>query len=495
MYRIGFDNEKYLKMQSEYINERINKFGNKLYLEFGGKLFDDFHASRVLPGFAPNSKVQMLKQLSDKAEIVLVINATDIEKNKILGDHGITYDEDILRLIDLFRKEGLYVGSVVITQFSEQQSASRFKKRLEQLEITVYLHYPITDYPTNIPLIVSDEGFGKNDYIQTAKPLVIVTAPGPGSGKMAVCLSQLYHEFKNGVQAGYAKFETFPVWNLPLRHPINLAYEAATTNLNDINLIDPFHMEAYNKTSISYNRDVEGFPILSAIFNEIWGDSPYKSPTDMGVNMVGYCISDDYVCQYAANQEIVRRYYNALCENRTYGGVRPEIQKLELLMKTAGISAQSRAVVSHALAKAEASQCPSMAIELADGTIITGRTTPLLGAASAALLNTLKFLAGIHDDVKLISPIMIEPIQKLKIDFLGNSNPRLHTDEVLIALSICTATNPIAELVLEQLPKLKNSEAHSTVILSQVDINVLKKLGINITCEPAYNNKQLYHKN
>jgi len=494
-YRIGFDNEKYLKMQSECINERIDKFGNKLYLEFGGKLFDDFHASRVLPGFAPNSKVQMLKQLADKAEIVLAINAADIEKNKTRGDNGITYDEDILRLIDSFRKEGLYVGSVVITQFSEQQSASRFKRRLEQLEITVYLHYPIADYPTNIPLIISGEGFGRNDYIRTARPLVIVAAPGASSGKMATCLSQLYHEFKNGVQAGYAKFETFPVWNLPLRHPVNLAYEAATTNVGDINLIDPFHMEAYNTTAISYNRDVEGFPILSAIFKEIWGGSPYKSPTDMGVNMVGCCISDDEVCQYAANQEIVRRYYDALCEDRTHGGLRPEIQKLELLMNTAGISVRDRAVIAHALSKSEASECPSIAIELPDGTVITGKTSSLLGAAAAVLLNTLKFLAGIHDDVKLISPIMIEPIQKLKIDFLGGNNPRLHADEVLIALSICTATNPIAELVLEQLPKLKNSEAHSTVILSQVDINILKKLGINVTCEPRYNNKQLYHKN
>ena len=494
MYRIGFDNEKYLKMQSECINERINKFGNKLYLEFGGKLFDDFHASRVLPGFAPNSKVQMLKQLSDKAEIVLVINATDIEKSKTHGDNGITYDDDILRLIDSFRKEGLYVGSVVITQFSEQQSASRFKRRLEQLEITVHIHYYIADYPTNIPLIISDEGFGKNDYIHTTKPLVIVTAPGPGSGKMAVCLSQLYHEFKNGVQAGYAKFETFPVWNLPLRHPVNLAYESATTNLNDINLIDPFHMEAYNSTATSYNRDVECFPVLSAVFKEIWGSSPYKSPTDMGVNMVGYCISDDEVCQYAANQEIIRRYYNALCEDRTNGGLKSDIQRLELLMKTAGISTQDRKVVSHSLVKAEANESPAMAIELPDGAVITGKTSPLLGAASAALLNTLKYLAGIHDDVKLISPSMIEPIQKLKVEFLGNNNPRLHTDEVLIALSICTATNPIAELILAQLPKLKHSEAHSTVILSQVDINVLKKLGINITCEPVYNNKKLYHK-
>ena len=494
MYRIGFDHEKYLKMQSERINERIGRFGNKLYLEFGGKLFDDFHASRVLPGFSPNSKVQMLKQLSDKAEIVLVINAADIEKNKTHGDHGITHDEDILRLIDAFVKEGLYVGSVVISQFSEQPSASRFKRRLEQLGITVYLHYYIADYPTNIPLIISGEGFGRNDYIKTSRPLVIVASPGASSGKMAACLSQLYHEFKRGVQAGYAKFETFPVWNLPLRHPINLAYEAATTNINDINLIDPFHMEAYGETAINYNRDVEGFTILSAIFKEICGDSPYKSPTDMGVNVIGWCISDDEICQRAANQEIIRRYYNALCEDRTHGGVKAEIQKLELLMKTAGISIGDRAVVAPALEKSEINKCPAMAIELADGTIITGKTSSLLGAASAALLNTLKFLAGIHDDVKLISPIMIEPIQKLKIDFLGNNNPRLHTDEVLIALSICTATNHTAELVLDQLPKLKNGEAHSTVILSQVDINILKKLGINVTCEPAYNNKLLYNK-
>jgi len=494
MYRIGFDNEKYLKMQSEHINERINKFGNKLYLEFGGKLFDDFHASRVLPGFAPNSKVQMLRQLADKAEIVLVINATDIEKNKTHGDHGITHDEDILRLIDEFRREGLYVGSVVITHFAKQPSASRFKRRLEQLEITVYLHYMISGYPSNIPLIISGEGFGKNDYVHTSRPLVVVASPGASSGKMAVCLSQLYHEFKRGVKAGYAKFETFPVWNLPLRHPLNLAYEAATTNINDINVIDPFHMEAYNTTAISYNRDVEGFPILSAVFKEIWGDSPYKSPTDMGVNMVSHCISDDEVCQYASNQEIIRRYFGALREERTHGDKKSEIQKLEMLMKTAGISVQDRGVVSRARAKAEAEECPVMAIELADGKIITGKTSDLLGAASAALLNTLKFLAGINDDVKLIAPVMIKPIQKLKIDFLGNRNPRLHTDEVLIALSICTATNHTAELVLDGLPKLRNSEAHSTVILSQVDINVLKKLGINVTCEPVYNTKKLYHK-
>ncbi|MCL2095975.1 MAG: DUF1846 domain-containing protein [Oscillospiraceae bacterium] len=495
MYRVGFDNEKYLKLQSENINERINRFGNKLYLEFGGKLFDDFHASRVLPGFSPNSKVQMLKQLTDKAEIVLVINAADIEQNKTRGDRGITYGDDIMRLTDAFRREGLYVGSVVITQFDGQPSASRFKKRLEQLEIKVYLHYPITDYPTNIPLIISGEGLGKNDYIHTSRPLVIVASPGASSGKMAVCLSQLYHEFvKYNIKAGYAKFETFPVWNLPLRHPVNLAYEAATTNINDINLIDPFHMEAYNKTATSYNRDVEGFSILNAIFKQIWGESPYKSPTDMGVNMILECIGGDEVCRRAANQEIIRRYYNALCEDRTRGGLKPEIQKLEMLMQTAGISAGDRIVVSRALEKSETEQCPAVAFELPDGKIITGKTSSLLGAASAALLNTLKFFAGINDDVKLISPVMIEPIQKLKVGFLGGGNPRLHTDETLIALSVCAATNPVAEMVLEQLPKLKNSEAHSSVILSQVDINILKKLGINITCEPVYNTKKLYNK-
>jgi uncharacterized protein (UPF0371 family) len=453
----------------------------------------------VLPGFAPNSKVQMLRQLADKAEIILVINAADIEKNKTQGDNGITYDEDILRLIDAFRKEGLYVGSVVITQFAGQPSAEKFRRRLEQLEVTVYLHYFISDYPTNIPLIISSEGFGRNDYIKTdpGRPLAIVASPGASSGKMATCLSQLYHEFRRGVKAGYAKFETFPVWNLPLGHPVNLAYEAATTNVSDINLIDPFHMEAYNNAmAVSYNRDVEGFPILNAIFKEIWGASPYKSPTDMGVNMIGACISDDEVCRRAADQEIIRRYYAAVCDDRARGGIKHEIQKLETLMKTAGISdhRQSRAVVSRALEKSEASESPAMAIELPGGTIITGRTSDLLGAASAALLNTLKFFADVRDDVNLISPIMIQPIQKLKIDFLGNNNPRLHTDEVLIALSICTATNPIAELVLDQLPKLKNSEAHSTVILSQVDMHVLKKLGVNVTCEPTYNNNKLYNK-
>ncbi|MCL2696133.1 MAG: DUF1846 domain-containing protein [Clostridiales bacterium] len=494
MYSIGFDNEKYLTTQSAHITERIAQFAGKLYLEFGGKLFDDFHASRVLPGFAPNSKVQMLGQLKELVEIVLAISATDIEKNKVRGDHGITYDEDILRLIDAFRREDLTVGSVVITKFAGQPEAVSFQHRLERLGVPVYLHYPIADYPTNVPLIVSPEGFGKNDYIPTTRPLVVVTAPGPGSGKLAVCLSQLYHELRRGHKAGYAKFETFPVWNLPLRHPVNLAYEAATTDLSDVTLIDPYHMEAYGKTATNYNRDVDSFPVLNTIFEEIWGSSPYRSPTDMGVNMVGNCISDDKVCRAAAGQEILRRYFHALTQERTGMAVKSEIQKLELLLGAARISVSDRPVVAAARQKAEDSATPALAIELPDGTILCGRTTPLLGAASAALLNCLKFMAGIHDDVKLISPIMIEPIQRLKIGFLGNRNPRLHTDEVLIALSICTATNPTAELVLEQLPKLRNSEAHASVILSQVDINVFKKLGIRLTCDPVYDSKNLFHK-
>ncbi|MCL2665030.1 MAG: DUF1846 domain-containing protein [Defluviitaleaceae bacterium] len=494
MYRIGFSHEKYIALQSEKIAQRIGQFGNKLYLEFGGKLFDDFHASRVLPGFAPNSKVQMLSKLSGIAEIVLVVKASDIEKNKVTGDYGITYDEEILRQTDAFRSEGFLVNSVVISQFAGQDAAVRFKRKLELLGVTVYLHYPIADYPTNIPLITGENGFGQNDFIETERPLIVVAGPGASSGKMAACLSQLYHEFKRGVSAGYAKFETFPVWDLAPRHPINLAYEAATTNVGDINLIDPFHLEAYGVTATSYNRDVEGFLVLDAIFKQIWGVSPYKSPTDMGVNLISECICDEDVCIEAARQEIIRRYYNALCADRNDGGLRQEIQKLELLMNATGAEASQRAVTLAALNKAEQSGTDCVALELPCGTTITGKTTPLLGASAAALLNALKYLANIGDDVKLISPIMIEPIQRLKLHFLGNVNPRLHTDEVLIALSICTATNPTAEKVLEQLPLLKNSEAHSTVILSQVDFNVFKRLGVNITCEPVFHNDRLFRK-
>lgn len=494
MYRVGFDNEKYLQMQSEYIIERINQFGNKLYLEFGGKLFDDFHASRVLPGFQADSKVRLLSTLADKTEIVLVINASDIEKSKIRGDFGITYDADILRLIDAFRQRGLYVGSVVISQYSGQVSSDNFKNYLENLGISVYLHYYIEEYPTNISYILSEEGFGKNEYIKTTRPLVVITAPGPGSGKMATCLSQLYHEYKRGLQAGYAKFETFPVWNLPLNHPINLAYEAATVDLSDVNMIDPFHLEAYGVTTVNYNRDIEVFPILNNIFKKIWGKAHYKSPTDMGVNMVGNCISDDEVCQEASKQEIIRRYFNMQCDIRMGKCRNSDILKLELLMNNADIAPEDRPVVKYALEKAKESEGPCVAIELTDGKIITGRTSSFLGASSAAMLNALKVLARIRDEVHLISPIVIEPIQKLKVDYLGNNNPRLHTDEVLIALSICAATNPMVAIVLDQLHKLKNCEVHSTVILSQVDLDVFRKLGMNVTCEPKYQSKKLYHK-
>ena len=495
MLRLGFDNEKYLQMQSKRIKERISQFGGKLYLEFGGKLFDDYHASRVLPGFKPDSKINMLVQLKDEAEIVLVISAGDIEKNKVRGDLGITYDADVLRLIDAFRGYGLYVGSVVLTQFSGQASAVAYEKKLEGLGIRVYKHYPIEGYPANIPHIVSEDGFGKNDYIETERSLVVITAPGPGSGKMATCLSQLYHENKRGVKAGYAKFETFPIWNIPLRHPVNLAYEAATADLNDVNMIDPFHLEAYGETTINYNRDVEVFPVLNAMFEQIYGESPYKSPTDMGVNMVGNCIFDDEAVCQAARTEIVRRYYKALCDHRKGLLADDVIYKLELLMKQAGTSIADRTVVAAANKKAEETGEPAVAIELPDGTIVTGKTSALLGASSAMLLNALKKLAGIEKKVKLIAPEIIEPIQKLKVGHLGNRNPRLHTDEVLIALSICAVNEPKAALALKQLEKLKCCEVHSTVILSSVDENVFKKLGINLTCEARYETKKLFHRN
>ena len=495
MLRLGFDNEKYLQMQSKRIKERISQFGGKLYLEFGGKLFDDYHASRVLPGFKPDSKINMLVQLKDEAEIVLVISAGDIEKNKVRGDLGITYDADVLRLIDAFRGYGLYVGSVVLTQFSGQASAVAYEKKLEGLGIRVYKHYPIEGYPANIPHIVSEDGFGKNDYIETERSLVVITAPGPGSGKMATCLSQLYHENKRGVKAGYAKFETFPIWNIPLRHPVNLAYEAATADLNDVNMIDPFHLEAYGETTINYNRDVEVFPVLNAMFEQIYGESPYKSPTDMGVNMVGNCIFDDEAVCQAAKTEIIRRYYKALCDHRKGMVADDVIYKLELLMKQAGISIADRTVATAANKRAEETGEPAVAIELDDGTIVTGKTSNLLGASSAMLLNALKKLAGIEKEVKLIAPEIIEPIQKLKVGHLGNRNPRLHTDEVLIALSICAVNEPKAALALKQLEKLKCCEVHSTVILSSVDENVFKKLGINLTCEAKYETKKLFHRN
>ncbi len=494
MNRLGFDNGKYLRLQSQKILERIEQFGGKLYLEFGGKLFDDYHASRVLPGFKPDSKVKMLMQLKDQAEIVIAINADDIEKSKRRGDLGITYDLDVLRLIDAFREIGLYVGSVVITHYRSQHTADIFQKRLMNLGMKVYRHCPIPDYPSNIPLIVSDEGFGKNEYIETDKSLVVVTAPGPGSGKMAVCLSQIYHENKRGVKAGYAKFETFPIWNLPVKHPVNIAYEAATTDLNDVNMIDPFHLEAYGVTAVNYNRDIEIFPVLKAILEKIEGTSPYKSPTDMGVNMAGLCITDDEAVCEASKQEVIRRYFNTRCAHRQGLADRAEVYRLELLMKQLGISEADRPVVQAAKQRAESTGGPAVAIQLHDGRIVTGKTSPLLGASAAMLLNALKELGGIHHDIHLISPIVIEPIQALKVNHMGNHNPRLHTDEILIALSICAATNPTAALALEQLPKLRGCEAHSSVILSRVDENVFQKLGVNITCEPLYQTKKLYHK-
>ena len=493
MYKIGFDNDKYLSLQSEKIKERIAKFGGKLYLEFGGKLFDDYHASRVLPGFHPDSKINMLAQLKDEAEIVIVINAADIEKNKVRSDLGITYDLDVLRLIDAFRGYGLYVGSVCLTRFAGQPSAIAYQKKLESLGMKVYRHYSIPGYPSNIPFIVSDEGYGKNDYIETTRSLVVVTAPGPGSGKMATCLSQLYHENKRGIQAGYAKFETFPIWNLPLKHPVNLAYEAATADLNDVNMIDPFHLEAYGETTVNYNRDVEIFPVLTAIFEGIYGECPYKSPTDMGVNMVGNCIIDDEVCREASNQEIIRRYYHALGRLATGEGSSEEVYKIELLMKQSRITTDLRQVVRAALEKSELSHSPAAAMELPDGTLVTGKTSDLLGPSAALLLNAVKALGNIPDEVHLIAPSAIEPIQKLKVNYLGSQNPRLHTDEILIALSMCAATDENAQIALDQLSKLSDCQAHTSVMLSSVDIKMFQKLGVELTSEPIYEHKKIYH--
>ena len=494
VFNIGFDNDKYIKLQSEHIRKRIEQFGGKLYLEFGGKLYDDYHAARVLPGFKPDSKLQMLLKLKDHAEIVITINAYDIEKSKFREDLGITYESEVLRLIDVFNGVGFYIGSVVLTQYASQPAAEAFSKRLESLGIKVHKHYTIEGYPSNIDLIVSDDGYGKNDYIETKRELVVITGPGPGSGKMAVCLSQLYHEHKRGVAAGYAKFETFPIWNIPIKHPINIAYEAATADLNDVNMIDPFHLEAYGKTAVNYNRDVEIFPILNAIFEQIFGKSQYKSPTDMGVNLVGNCIINDEVTREAAKQEIIRRYYIALCSCKKGYVTQDVVYKIELLMKQAGIDTDYRKVIKPALKKAEATGEPAAAMELPDGTIITGKTSPLLGCSAALLLNALKTLGGIGDEIHLISPAVIEPIQKLKTNHLGNNNPRLHTDEVLLALSISAATSPVAQHAMEQLGKLRGCEVHSTVILPQVDEKVFKKLGINVTCEPQYQTKKCYHK-
>ena len=493
MFRIGFDNDQYIRTQSSHIHERIAKFGNKLYLEFGGKLFDDYHAARVLPGFAPDSKIRMLLQLSSEVEIVIAINSTDIEKNKVRGDLGITYDQEVLRLIDAFRGFGLYVGSVVLTRFEGQSAALTFKNLLEDRGLKVYLHYSIPGYPSDVKRIVSDQGYGKNDYIETTRSLVVVTGPGPCSGKMAVCMSQLYHDNKRGIRSGYAKFETFPVWSLPIEHPVNLAYEAATANVKDVNIVDPYHLAAYGQTSVNYNRDVEIFPVVKAMFEHIYGESPYKSPTDMGVNMVGFCIDDDEAVREAARDEIVRRYYHALCKQRKGESNGEEADKIKMLMTSMGIDEGQRPVIAAALARAEETAAPAVAIQLSDGRVVTGKTSKLLGSVSAMLLNALKALAGIPKEVNLMSPEILEPISALKIERLGNGNPRLHLDEVLIALSICAVSDETARRALECLPQLRNCDAHATVILAQNDTNVLKKLGIHMTSEPRYQTKKLYH--
>ena len=486
MVQRAFDNDKYLQMQSSHIRDRIAQFGGKLYLEFGGKLYDDNHASRVLPGFQPDSKLRMLLQLKDQVEMVIAINADDIEKNKIRGDLGITYDRDVIRLIGVFRDFGLYVSSVVLTRFHGQTLAKAFQSRLEGMGIRVYHHYSIEGYPANTAYVVSEEGFGKNDYIETSRSLVVVTAPGPGSGKLATCLSQVYHEHQRGIQAGYAKFETFPIWNIPLNHPVNLAYEAATADLNDVNMIDPFHLEAYGLTTVNYNRDVEAFPVLEALFEKIMGSCPYKSPTDMGVNMAGNCIFDDEAVKHASRQEIIRRYYVAACDLKQGKCGEEVVRKLELLMRKAGVSPEERTTVAPALEREAQTGDAAAAMELPDGSIVTGRTSDLLGASSALLLNALKALSNLPDEMHLMSPVVLDPIQHLKVDHLGNRNPRLHTDETLIALSICAATNPLAELAMEQLGKLKGCEVHSSVILSAVDEKVFKRLGVNLTCDPKY---------
>ena len=495
MNKIGFDNEKYLSMQTESIMQRVQKFGGKLYLEFGGKLFDDYHASRVLPGFKPDSKLQMLLKLKDQAEIVVCINSEAIEQAKVRGDLGITYDQDTLRLIDALREVGLYVGSVVLTQYAEQKKTKIFEKTLKKLGIKTYRHYTIKNYPYDVEGIVSEQGLGRNEHIKTERSLVVVTAPGPGSGKMATCLSQLYHDNKLGIKSGYAKFETFPIWNLPITHLVNVAYEAATADLNDVNMIDPYHLQAYGVSTVNYNRDVEIFPVLNRMFIKIFGESYYKSPTDMGVNMAGNCIIDNAVCEEASRQEIIRRYLTALCDKLKEKTTEETINKIWLLMEKYSISVSERKVVTHALNKSiKTGNQPATSIELNDGTIITGKTSDLLGSTSAMLLNSLKRLAEIDDKVILLPPSVIEPIQELKIKSLGNKNPRLHTDEILIALSISAVTNPMAKKALEQLPKLKGAQVHSTVILSQVDINILKKLGIDYTSEAKYQTKKLYQK-
>ncbi len=492
--RIGFDNTKYISLQSERIKKRIEDFGGKLYLEFGGKLFDDYHASRVLPGFQPDSKMRMLRSFGEQVEIIITINANDIEKNKLRGDLGISYDDDVLRMMDIFQSMGLYVGSVVITQYTEQPGAKRFQKRLSALGIRSYRHYPIAGYPSDVKNIVSEDGFGRNEYIETTRPLVVVTAPGPGSGKMATCLSQLYHDYQNGIKSGYAKFETFPIWNLPLKHPLNLAYEAATADLDDVNMIDPYHLEAYGEMAVNYNRDVEVFPVLNAMFEMIQGVSPYKSPTDMGVNMIGHCIMDDTACREASSIEILRRFFAAQVDVKKGGSNTEAVRKIELIIKRANITPDIYPAISASLLKEKITGAPAAAMMLNDGRVVTGKTSSLLGASAALMLNALKALAGIDKDIDLISPSVIEPICNLKTKNLGHRNPRLHSDEMLVALCVSAATDKNAALAQKQLEKLRGCDAHFTVILSSVDEKTYKQLGINVSCEPVYEVGKFYHK-
>lgn len=495
MRKAGFDRERYLELQASHIEQRRRQFGGKLYLEFGGKLFDDTHASRVLPGFTPDNKVLMLEQLADEVEIVIVISALDLVRNKVRSDLGITYDSDVLRHIDVFRSYGLYVGSVVISQVTEENRLARnFKRKLERLGIKVYRHYPIKGYPNDVAHIVSEQGFGRNEYIETSRDLVVVTAPGPGSGKMATCLSQMYHDHQRGIRSGYAKYETFPIWNLGLDHPVNVAYESATADLDDVNMIDPFHLAAYGEQVVNYNRDVEVFPVLSLLFDQVLGASPYKSPTDMGVNMAGYCIADDDACRHASEQEVIRRYYKALV-NEKQEELEPTVSdKIALLMSTLGISKEDRPVVAPAMDMAARTKAPAAAIELPDGRIVTGKTSDLLGSCSAMLLNALKALAGIDDDAQVLAPASIEPIQRLKTDHLGSQNPRLHTDEVLIALSVSANSDPLAARALAELRHLRGCDVHTSVILGSVDTSIFRNLGVEVTSEPVYQTKKLYRR-
>lgn len=492
---IGFDNERYIKLQSERIWDRIKGVGGKLYLEFGGKLFDDYHASRVLPGFAPDSKIRMLMQFGDLAEAIIVINAEDIVKNKIRRDINIAYDMEVFRLVDSFTDRGVHVCGLVISQYSAQEAADNFIEKAQSFGLRVYRHYRIAGYPADMFKIVSEDGFGRNEYVKTTKPLVIVSAPGPGSGKMAVCLSQLYHEHRMGKSAGYAKFETFPVWNLPLNDPVNIAYEAATADLSDANMIDPFHLEAYGTTTVNYNRDVEIFPILNSMLVKIFGESPYRSPTDMGVNMAGDCITDPDVIRKAANAEIIRRYFSSQRLKREGHSCDDLVFKFNILMERACIVPEDRAVVKVIRDHMKDSRRPMVAAELPDGTLVTGKESSLLSASSALILNALKILANIEDSVNLITPEVIRSMQRLKVDYLGFGNPRLNINEMLVALSIAANEEPNAERAMSALPRLKGSDVHASYIISNINEVSYIKLGMYLSCEPEYLNKRLFHGN